>query len=394
MLTAIQEYLKDHIVLAGSDMIVDALLLFITAFTAWVCYHATRFLLTAIEKIVLTSASDWDDDLITPRFLRAVSQLAPAICVHLMLPKFFGDSPTTYRLLSTLTMLYIVIAVVYGAIVMISNIRIALAKREALKRYAVKGVFQMVKIVVIGFGVIVSVSIVLGISPAVIMTSLGASAAVLMLVFKDTILGLVASVQLTANKMVEKGDWIVSDNHNINGEVLDVSLNTIKVRNWDNSVSTIPPYTLVSESFRNYERMRQSGGRRATRSFYVDANSVRFLTPEEIEILRTEGWLEGIDTDAQHTVNLGLLRFYLGRYLEQHPGVAHDKLCMVRQLQPTPSGLPMELYFFTSTVEWEEYERIQSAVFDHVYAVVHRFGLRVFQTPAGTDFERVGNSED
>ena len=248
----------------------------------------------------------------------------------------------------------------------------------------------MLKLIIIGVGVIIGVSILIGRSPVTIITALGASAAILMLVFKDTIMGLVASVQLTANNMLHRGDWIEAPKHGANGEVLDVSLTTVKVRNWDNTVTTVPPYSLVSESFKNYEPMRTSGGRRVDRAIYIDANTVRFCPADELASLEAEGWLEGLDIDtASRFVNLRLLRNYLEHYLATNELVNPDLLHMVRQLDPTPSGLPLQLYFFTRSTVWQEYENAQSDIFDHVYAVISRFGLRIFQTPAGADLSQL-----
>ena len=378
----------------GSGVIITLLLVAITACSATLFYYAAKELLLFLEKLIMRSPTQWDDDLITPRFLKALSQLAPAICVRWMLPSFFQEDDSTFRWLSSLTSLYIVAAVVVILVIMIGNLYDAVASREALKRFAVKGIFQMFKIIIISIGVIVGISIILGISPTVVMTSLGASAAVLMLVFKDTILGLVASVQLTGNKMLREGDWIVSDKNNANGEVIDVSLTTIKIRNWDNSISTIPPYSLVTESFRNYEEMRRLGARRVDRSFFIDANSVRFLTPGELSALAAEGWLDEAETAAARTVNFGLLRRYLESYLRRHPEVVQNATLMVRQLEPTPSGLPLQLYFFTSLTKWEDFEALQSDISDYVYAVVGRFGLRIFQTPAGNDISRLAGIEE
>lgn len=246
----------------------------------------------------------------------------------------------------------------------------------------------MVKLIVIGLGVIIGISILIGRSPVAIITALGASAAILMLVFKDTILGLVASVQLTANNMLHRGDWIVAEKHGANGEVVDVSLTTVKVRNWDNTITTVPPYSLVSESFKNYEPMRVSGGRRVDRAIYIDVNTVRFCTREELSALADEGWLDGLDINmAARTVNMGLLRNYLEHYLVTCDLVNSELTHMVRQLDPTPSGLPLQLYFFTHTTQWEAYEKAQGDIFDHVYAIIGRFGLRIFQTPAGNDLK-------
>lgn len=367
--------------LAVSGMMVALILLCAVA-----AYYITRLLLQVIERLVLRSPTDWDDDLLTPRLLRAVSQLAPAIVVSWMLPRCFGETPDSLAWLDGLTSLYILWAVVMIILIFIDNLYGAFTKRQKLHAYAVKGIFQMFKLIVIGLAVIIALSILIGKTPVAILTALGASAAVLMLVFKDTILGLVASVQLTANNMLRKGDWIVVPRHNANGEVIDVSLSTVKVRNWDNTVTTVPPYSLISDSFQNYQPMQVSGGRRVCRAVYVDVNTVRFCTSAELESLAELGWLEGIEPDdARRTVNLQLLRRYLDRYLSVHPEVNADLTYMVRQLDPTPSGLPLQLYFFTRTTAWKDYERVQSDIFDHVYAVVAHFGIAVFQSPAGRD---------
>lgn len=393
MLTSIYDFLASNITGTGSDFIIISLLLIITAVSAIVCYYITKLLLRILERLILSSPTEWDDDLINMRFLKAVSQLAPAICVRWMLPGFFSEHPSAFKWLSTLTSLYIVVAAVLIGTIFIGNLYNALSRRERTRPYAVKGIFQMLKLVVIGLGAIIGLSIIIGRSPIVIFTALGASAAVLMLVFKDTILGLVASIQLTANKMVHRGDWIVDDKHGINGEVLDVSLTTVKVKNWDNSVSTIPPYNLVSESFRNYQPMRDDGGRRIDRAIYIDMNTVRFLAADELEKLRNDGWLDGIDIEeAARTVNLGLLRRYLEHYIATHPLVNTSMIYMIRQLAPTQAGLPLQLYFFTTRTEWKAFEKVQCDIFDHVYAVVRHFGLSMFQSPAGTDISRAATS--
>lgn len=393
MLNEIREFVSGMITGPGAGVAVNTILLLITLLAATLFYWVTKKLLKVLERIILHSRTKWDDHLLNNRFLKAVSQLAPAICVRWMLPGFFGKTPATFHWLSTLTSLYIVVASVLIVTVTIDNLYNAFSRRRKMKAYAVKGVFQMVKLVVICIGAIIGISIIINKSPVVIITALGASAAVLMLVFRDTILGLVASIQLTANNMLRRGDWIVMESNHANGEVIDVSLTTIKVRNWDNSVTTIPPYSLVSESFRNYEPMRISGCRRVDRAIFIDVNTVRFLTADELENLRTEGWLEGIELPDSKVVNLGLLRLYLEHYLRNNPDVSADSTLMVRQLDPTNSGLPLQLYFFTNITEWTAYERIQSEIFDHVYSTVRRFHLMMFQTPAGTDISRASISD-
>lgn len=410
MVETIRTFLASAITGAFSSQIITLVLLLGIFLVAVLAYFVTKLLLTALEKVILRSPTDWDDDLLNPRFMRAVSQLAPALIVSWLLPQFFADTPQSVRWIDMLTSFYILWAIVRIIVIFISNLYDAFLKRDNLRPYAVKGIFQMFKLIVIGVGVIIAISLLINKTPIAILTALGASAAVLSLVFKDTILGLVASVQLTANNMLSRGDWITVPKHDLNGEVLDVSLTTVKVRNWDNSVTTIPPYSLISDSFRNYRPMQLSGGRRVDRAIYIDITSVGFLTSEQLDELRRDGFIATTDkpdnsdnsdnsyktyknysnylpdgSDNLRVVNLRLLRDYLENYLRNNPAVNPDMTLMVRQLDPTPSGLPVQLYFFTRTTAWVDYEHIQAEIFDHVYAVVPRFGLSIFQSPAGTD---------
>ncbi len=389
MLESIRPFLDTHIDCPGSPAIINLILLAGIFITSVAVYYITKWALQWIEKIILHSPTEWDDDLLNGNMLTAVAQLSPAMAIRWLLPGLFADSADSVRWLSALTSLYILWAVVRIVVILIGNLYAAFLRRPQLKAYAVKGIFQMFKLIFIGIGVIIALSILIGKSPVVIITALGASAAVLMLVFQDTILGLVASIQLTANKMLQRGDWIEAKSHDVNGEVLDVSLTAVKIKNWDNSVSTVPPYSLIKGSFRNYQPMRRSGGRRVERPIYIDVNTVRFCTPEELEALSAKGLLDGIaPADATKVVNLQLLRLYLTRYLDAHPDVNHSMTTMVRQLDPTNAGLPLELYFFITTVEWTAFEALAADIFDHVYAVVREFGLSMFQTPAGTDLSR------
>ncbi len=368
-----------------SSVWVDVSLLLSIAVVAVLTYYLAKLALYGLEFIVHKTEVTWDDELLNGRMLSALSQLAPALVVNHILPSFFDDSSALHRWIKILTALYVLCVVIYIVCIAVGNVRELMSGREQFKKYAMGGIFGMLKLIAVGIGVIVGLSIIFGREPSSILTAIGASAAVLMLVFKDTILGLVASVQFSVNKMLREGDWIVAESHGVNGEVMKVSLTTVKVRNWDNSISTIPPYTLVSDSFRNYQAMRDAGGRRIDRSVLIDASTVRFLSADELEALDRRGWLDGLDVDA-HMVNLKLLRKYLEKYLAVDSRVNHDMLCMVRQMELTPAGLPLQLYFFTKITEWQAFEEIQSDIFDHVYAIVNEFGLRVFQSPTGADF--------
>lgn len=388
----IKSFLLDHFPGEYGHLAVTAILMTGIAALAIIAYYLTKFILYLLQFLIEKSPTTWDDEMLNHRLMKGISQLAPALVVNKLLPAFFTKADgETITWIKTLTSFYILWAIIIIVSRLIGNLYNAFHRRDNLRPYAVKGIFQMVRLIVYGIGIIIGISILIGKEPIVILTALGASAAVLMLIFKDTILGLVASVQLTANKMLHRGDWIIADSHKANGEVEDISLTTVKVRNWDNSITTIPPYALISESFRNYQPMRRAGGRRVDRSIFIDVNTVRFLTPEETARLAEEGWLSGLDDIAQadKIINLALLRKYLEHFLTHHPEVNTDMLLMIRQMEPTPSGLPLQLYFFTNATEWKAFERVQSDIFDHVYATVGRFGLRIFQTPAGTDIKAI-----
>jgi miniconductance mechanosensitive channel len=261
---------------------------------------------------------------------------------------------------------------------------------ERLKNHSLQGVFQMLKVLIVCIALIIIVSILINKNPGYILTALGASAAVLMLVFKDMIVGLVAGVQLSANDMLRPGDWISVPKYGADGDVIEVGLTTIKDQNWDKTITTIPPYALVSDSFQNWRGMQESGGRRVKRSIYIDMRSINFCTTEQMAEFEQKGWLEGVEREDNFPVNLHIFRNYLDKYLRSHSYVNQNMIIMVRQLQPTAQGLPLELYFFSDGTDWIPYEKLQAEVFEHVFAMLPTFGLRVFQSPMGSDF--CGNS--
>ncbi len=273
-----------------------------------------------------------------------------------------------------------------------------------------KGIFQGVKLIsamVIG---IMMISRVIGQSPAILISGLGAMAAVLMLVFKDPILGLVAGIQLSANRMLKLGDWLEMPKFGADGAVTDIGLTTVKVRNWDNTITTIPTYALVSDAFKNWSGMSQSGGRRIKRSINIDTTSIHFLSPQEQQRLinarllkpymdsrskeieeynRTHNSDTASVLNGRSMTNVGTFRVYLTEYLQNHPRIRKDMTLMVRQLAPGAEGLPLEIYAFTNTVVWLEYEAIQADIFEHIFAVIDEFGLRIHQSPTGNDIRSV-----
>ena len=247
----------------------------------------------------------------------------------------------------------------------------------------------MVKLVVICIGAIIIVSTLIDKNPIAILTGLGAGTAILMLVFQDTIKSFVAGIQLTANDMLRPGDWITMPKYGADGDVMAVTLTTVKVRNWDKTITTVPPYALINDSFQNWRGMFDIGGRRIKRSVNIDMNTVRFCTEEEMVQFRQQPWMEGFEQTGKHVVNLYLFRHYIEYYLKHHPKVSQDMILLVRQMQPTAQGMPIELYFFSADTAWIQYERLQGEVFDHVLAILQTFGLRVFQSPSGTDIQKM-----
>lgn len=379
----LRQFIESNLPAAGNSLLVDLSILLIIVVTAVACFYITELLMLGVEWIVSFTETTWDDDLLNHRLIRTVSQLTPALMVKAMLNGFY---PNHHYILHIITTVYIGVVALFIVFIFMDNLYEALFKRPRFKAFAVKGIFQMVKLVIGAFTGLYIVAYLIHIPTWSIIKALGAAAAVLLLIFQNTLLGLVASIQLWGNKMLQIGDWIVSEKHAANGEVIDISLTTIKVKNWDNSITTIPPYALVNDSFRNYQPMRDSGGRRVDRSIIIDVNSVRFLSKDELESLRKRGWLDGLGADsAAQQINLGLLRAYLESWLTAHRRVRADLLLMVRQMEPTQYGLPLQLYFFTDATVWKEYEKVQSDIFDHVFAIIREFGLTIYQTPAADD---------
>ena len=359
------------------------LLLAVVAIFSYVIVH--RILVVGIGRIVSRTSVKWDDDLFNDKLLSSMCHIVPPVLLVLLVPILLREYPSILFVTDKALMIYIVVVTVRLLNVFLSSVYLASRHTETLKGHPLKGLLQMLKLINICVGVIIIISLLIDKNPLIILSGLGASAAILMLVFKDTIMGLVAGVQLSANDMLKPGDWIMAPKHGVNGIVEDVTLTTVKVRNWDMTIVTVPPYSLVSESFQNWRGMQKSGGRRVMRSINFDVNTVRFLTEEELAKYSTEEWFEGYPSSGK-VVNLHLFRYYIEKYLMSHPKVKNDMLLMVRQLQPSNYGVPVELYFFATETTWKNYEYIQSEIFDHVYAVAHDFDLKIFQSPTGLDF--------
>ncbi|MBR3883575.1 MAG: mechanosensitive ion channel [Bacteroidaceae bacterium] len=326
----------------------------------------------------------WDDILLNNNVLKDFVSLIAPIVIAILLPFVIAENSILYIYCMKICWIYIIIVATKLVCSVLNSLYILSNNLERTKNTTLQGVFQMLKIATICISIIIVVSTLIDRDPIKILAGLGASAAVLMLIFKDSIMGLVAGVQLSANDMLRPGDWISMPKHGADGSVIDVSLTTVKVQNWDKTITTIPPYLLVSDSFQNWRGMQDSGGRRIKRSIYIDMNSITFCSNDDIKKFAEKGWIENNENSTE-LVNLGVFRNYLENYLRKSPLVNPDMVIMVRQLQPTPQGVPLELYFFYNGITWVAYEHAQSEIFEHVFAILPEFGLKAFQSPSGKD---------
>ena len=357
------------------------------AVVVYLAYAICRyFLIPLVHRVTKSTRSSWDDVLFNDTLLRDIVHLVPPILIAVLVPMVFPFEHPVLEFLLKVNIIYAIAVIAKLLCTFLASLYELSIRKNSFKSHSLKGVYQMLKIVVICIALIIIVSVLIDKNPGYILTALGASAAVLMLVFKDLILGLVAGVQLTANDMLRPGDWITMPKYGADGDVVEVTLTTIKVQNWDKTITTIPPYALISDSFQNWRGMKDSGGRRVKRSIYIDMRSITFCTEEQMAEFAERGWLEGVEREDKFVVNLHIFRNYLEDFLRHHHRVNQQMIVMVRQLQPTAQGLPLELYFFSDGTDWVPYEHLQSEIFEHVFAVLPTFGLRVFQSPMGIDF--------
>lgn len=346
-----------------------------------------KVFIPVVRKVTARTQATWDDYLLNDEVLDKVCHLIPPMVFYALIPLALPAGSDILNFMMKICDIYITIVIVRLVCAFITSLYTISSEHEKLKERSMKGFYQMLKLVVICIGAIIIIATLLNQSPAKILTGLGAGTAILMLVFQDTIKGLVAGIQLTVNDMVRPGDWITMPKYGADGDVMEVSLTTVKVRNWDKTITTVPPYALVNDSFQNWRGMFDIGGRRVKRSINIDMNTVRFCTEKELANFKQQPWMEGFEETGKEEVNLHIFRHYLDYYLRHHPKVNQELIMLVRQLQPTAQGLPIELYFFSANTMWVKYEALQAEVFDHVLAIVHQFGLRVFQSPSGLDLQ-------
>ncbi|MGB6336239.1 MAG: mechanosensitive ion channel family protein [Thermoanaerobaculia bacterium] len=370
-----------------------------------------RYLLSFLQRLAEMSKSHWDDVILEHGVLRRAAKLAPLLVV------FYGTAyiphlpQAAVDLVSRITLAAIVFVVIFTLIALLDAAGVIFSTTKAAAGRSLKGYVQLVQIFVGVMGTVLVVAVLMNKSPWGLLTGIGAITAVLMLIFQDTILSVVASVQIASNDMVRIGDWIEVPESGADGDVIDIALHTVKVQNWDKTISTIPTHKLISDSFKNWRGMTDSGGRRIKRSIYIDMTTVRFLDKEDLKRFERFVLLEeyikkkrqeleeynrrvkgdrDLVANARLLTNLGTLRAYIVAYLKDHPVIEHEKMTfLVRQLQPGPQGIPLEIYVFSKDTRWVNYEGIQADIFDHILAIIPEFGLRVFQSPTGQDLARL-----
>ena len=363
--------------------------LIIILLSSIVIYYIAKYIINKVlKRLVDRSSSKWDDHLYEQRVFTRLALLLPALVLKVSLAASISKYPEAIKFIELglhLYMTYIILLVIVSFLNAVYHIY---GELDLSVSKPIKGYVQIGKIMTYLVGGIAMISELIGQSPLTLLAGLGAMSAVIMLIFKDSILGFVAGVQLSNNKMLQIGDWITMPKFNTDGTVIDVSLVTVKVRNFDNSVSCIPTYTLVSDSFQNWRSMGEAGGRRMKRSVLIDLGTIRFIDNMMVENLK----LKKLITDEQseggnHETNLGLFRVYILNYLRNIPNLNQDASLMVRTLQPTENGLPLELYAFYIPPNWSEFEDFQARLFEHILSVLPDFGLKAFQRPSGRDVQ-------
>mgnify|MGYP000669864650 FL=1 len=323
----------------------------------------------------------WNTLLMKRRVVHHLIHILPGVLVYFLLPLAFVRGKEILDFSQKICAVYIIAAILFtinGLLLVMLDVYNA---RDKQKNRPMKGFVQVLQVLLFFIGGIVIIAVLVNKSPMTLFAGLGASAAVLMLVFKDSILGFVAGVQLSANDMLRIGDWIQLPNGVANGTVEEITLNTVKIRNWDETISTVPPYTLVNNSFQNWRGMQESGGRRGNKNIYLDMTTLKFCTPEDLDAIRKNVPLMADYQPAEGEVptNSQLYRIYIERYLRSLPVVNQDMDLIISQKEPTTYGVPIQVYFFSRNKVWREYERIQSDIFDHLLAIVGKFDLKLYQ---------------
>ena len=377
-----------------SDIIYFMALLVIIGIINWIIHVLTRqWLARIVLKLTKRTATNWDDLMLDQRFFNRLGLLIAPIVIQIVFKEFEW---TQFAFLMKLINVWITLSFLLIVSSILDGINRIYDSYPMAKDRPIKVFIQVIKIFFYCAATIIVISILIDKDPVALLAGLGAISAVLMLVFKDSILGFVAGIQLISNRMVNIGDWIVMPSSNADGDVIEINLTTVKVQNWDKTISTIPTYKLVSESFTNWRGMQESPGRRIMRSINIDIDSVHFLSHDEVVKFASSAFLKDyIDQmvaklgdinkdkitilDERKLTNIGIFRYYMDAWIEANPDINTNMTHMVRQLQPGPTGMPIQIYCFSAIQEWVTYEKVQADIFDHIMAVLPEFGLKVFE---------------
>lgn len=384
-----------------------ALLLIFTA--AFLLFYLCRSYLNHFVRILTRNLPEiWNTLFVNSQLLNLVSWILPVILINIG-TKLITELPEGLASgIQKTTLLLFVIMCVRGINIFLRRLNEVYSTLDVSRNRPIKGFIQILLVFIYFVAIILVIAILSDRSPWFFISSLGAMTAVILLIFRDTILSFVAGIQLISNNLLQVGDWIEMPQFNADGDVIDIALNTVKVQNWDKTITIIPTHKFLENSFKNWRGMQQSGGRRIKRAVHVDISSIRFLTDEEITkfenflllkdyISQKKTELEeynkqfapGLDVNARRLTNVGTFRAYLVNYLQQHPMIHKDMTFLVRQLAPAENGLPIEIYVFVNDVRWTVYEQTQADIFDHVLAISTKFGLRIHQSPSGHDFRHL-----
>jgi len=368
------------------------------------CYLVTRYLiLNWIFKLFQKTSNDFDDILIKSGFFDRLSYALPLLILYNLIDYSASYPSILFRIILTL----IIVTVLSSVNALITAINDFYSKSNFSKRLNIKSYLQIIKLVLNLIGIVICISFLIDKSPFYLLSGIGALTAVLMLIFKDTILSLISSIQITSNDLFKVGDWVEAPQFNADGDVVDIALHTIKIQNWDKTITTIPTHKLIDSSFKNWRGMSASGGRRIKRAIYIDMNSIKFCNQDminkfskidivsdyinmKIKDVNEYNKLNGNNDsllNGRSLTNIGTYRKYIGSYLKNNSNIHKDMTFLVRQLSPTENGLPLEIYVFSKNTNWIEYESIQSDIFDHLIASVREFELSLFQNPTGNDFK-------
>jgi len=412
------EIIKDWISSYGLDsstaeILARGLVLFLIIVLSVIAYLvAKHFILKGLAAIISRTATTWDDMILKKRVFNRLAHLAPAIVIYMSIAIPFVGYDWLIALTTGLALIYMIIM---GIMALDAFLNAALAiytTYEVSNRIPIKGFIQVFKIIIYFISAIFIISILVNKTPMYLFSSLGALTAILMFIFKDAILGFVAGIQLSANRMVANGDWIEMPKYGADGDIIEIALTTVKVQNWDKTITTIPTYALITDSFKNWRGMSEAGGRRIKRAISIDMNTIKFCSEEMLQRFSKIQYISSYvekkqkeldENNKQKQVdhaslvngvrmtNIGTFRAYVKSYLDNHSMISKDMTLLVRQLAPTEHGLPIEIYVFSKDKVWGNYENIQADIFDHILAVLPEFDLRVFQDPSGADFSKLAS---